>query len=275
MTAKLADLGAQWVTSGQDLSILFYDDITAILLGSGLLTRRKLAHVGEYIGRGQTVTPATMIQGIVLYLKTPMTQGSAALPPTVLHTYPPDPTCGDLKLYLNALTEFSGQPIEYERWVLAARATLDQTVYRTLLENPPPLGDVIMETRNKELFHMFVTKAFMHGSGMHLLQVTSVADDGHAAFNSIKEWYGSAATSRSIIDHYRKKLEGLKLNANTAASEYVNVFQICCQKLEAKNKGYTTDTKRERYLDQILDDDYDVVKQNLQGNLDLAFDDCV
>jgi hypothetical protein len=179
-----------------------------------------------------------------------------------------------IALYVNALTELSGLPIEYEQWVLAARATLGQTVYGTLLENPPLPGDVIMETRNKELLHMLMT-AFMHGSGMHLLQVTLVADDGHAAFKSIKEWYGSAALSRSIIDHYWKKLEGLKLDANTTTSEYVNVFQICCQKLEAKNKCYTTDTKRQRFLDQILDGDYDVVKQNLQGNSDLAFDDCV
>jgi hypothetical protein len=229
--------------------------------------------VGEYIGRGQTVTPATTIQGIVLYLRTPMTQGTAALPPTIPHTYPPDPTHRALKLYVNALTEFSGQPIESEQWVLAARATLGQTVYGKLLENPPPPGDVIMETRNKELFHMLVT-AFMHGSGMYLLQVTLVADDGHAAFNSIKEWYGSAATSQSIIDHYQKKLEVLKLDANTTASDYVNVFQICCQKLEAKNEGYTTD-KKKRFLNQIFDDDDDVVKQNLQGNSDLAFDDCV
>jgi hypothetical protein len=126
-----------------------------------------------------------------------------------------------------------------------------------------------MERRNKELFHMLLM-AFMHGSGM-----TSVADDGHAAFNSIKEWYGLAATSRSIINHYQKKLEGLNLGANTTASEYVNVFQICCQKLEAKNKGYMTDTKRRRFLDQILDNDYNVDKQNLQGNSDLAFEDCV
>jgi hypothetical protein len=122
---------------------------------------------------------------------------------------------------------------------------------------------------------MLVT-AFMHGSGMHLLQVTLVANDGHTAFNSIKEWYGLTATNQSIIDHYRKKLEGLKLGANTTASEYVNVFQICCQKLmEAKNEGYTTDTKRQRFLDQILDNDYNVVNQNLQGNSDLAFEDCV
>jgi hypothetical protein len=150
-----------------------------------------------------------------------------------------------LKLYVNSLTEYSGRPIEYEQWVLAARETLSQTVYGTLLENPPPPGGVIMGARSKELFHMLVT-AFMHGPGMHLLQVTSVADDGHAAFNSIKEWYGSAATCRSIIDHYWKQLEDLKVNANTTASEYVNVFQICCQKLEAKNKGATQRTQKDR-----------------------------
>jgi hypothetical protein len=95
-TTKLAELGVQGVTSGQDLSIITYDDVTAILPGSGLLTRRKLAHVGKYIGRGQTVTPATTIQDIVLYLKQPMTQGTAALPPIVPHIYPPDPTRGAL-----------------------------------------------------------------------------------------------------------------------------------------------------------------------------------
>jgi hypothetical protein len=52
----------------------------AILLQSGLLTRRKLSLMGDYIGRGQTVTPATMIQGIVLFLKMPNTQGPTVLP---------------------------------------------------------------------------------------------------------------------------------------------------------------------------------------------------
>jgi hypothetical protein len=135
------------------------------------------------------------------------------------------------------------------------------------------IGRCYIGDKEQRIVHMLMM-AFMRGLGMHLLQVPLVADDGHAAFNSIKEWYGSAATSCSIINHYWKKLEGLKLRASTTASKYVNVFQICCQKLEAKNEGYTTDTKRQRFLDQILDDGYNVVKQNLQGNSDLAFKDC-
>jgi hypothetical protein len=111
-SAKLVELGMQGVTSRQDLSIITYDDIMAILPRSGLLTRRKLWLVGEYIGRGQTVTPASLIQGIVLLLKTPITQATTVLPPIAPHTYPPDPTRGALELYVNALTEFSGQPIK-------------------------------------------------------------------------------------------------------------------------------------------------------------------
>jgi hypothetical protein len=157
---ELAELGAQGVTSGQNLPIITYDALMAIFPQSGLLTRRKLLLVGDFIGRGQTVTPTTTIQGIVLFLKTPNSQAPIVLPPTAPHTYPQDPTRRALKLYANALTEFSGQPIECKQRVLAARATLGQTVYGILLENPLPSGDVILETRNKELFHMLLT-AFM------------------------------------------------------------------------------------------------------------------
>jgi hypothetical protein len=226
----------------------------------------------------QTVTLATTMTEIVQYLNSPMTPGIPTPPTGLPPIYTPDPARGALKLHVNSLTEFSVQPIEYEQWELAARATLvGQFVYGSLLDDPSTPGDVVMEARNKEPFHMLVM-TLMKGSGMHLLQVNKVVDNGHMAYtSSIKEWYGSAASmSQSIIDHYRKKLEGLHLDNNISASEYVNVFQICCQKFEAKNKGYTSDTKRQRFLDQILlDDDYDVlVKQNLQGNSDLAFKYC-
>ena len=58
-------------------------------------------------------------------------------------------------------------------------------------------------------------------------------------------------------------------------SQYVNDFIICCQKLEAKAEGYTPATKRQRFLDQILDDEYDVAKQQLQGDTSKTFENCV
>ena len=85
--------------------------------------------------------------------------------------------------------------------------------------------------------------ALKDGPGMHLLQnITN--EDGHAAWNEISDWYGSDITSWTIIDHYRKKLESLRLVSSTEASDYVNTFKICFQKLEARQEGYTVATKR-------------------------------
>ena len=76
---------------------------------------------------------------------------------------------------------------------------------------------------------MFIT-ALMNGAGMHILNGV-INQDGHAAWMAINTWYGSAATSRTIIDHYRNKLETLRLDGSTDASQYVNDFIICSQKL--------------------------------------------
>jgi D-arabinose 5-phosphate isomerase GutQ len=45
---ELAELGAEAFVSGQDLSMVTYEDIVMVLSTSGLLTRRKLSLVGQY-----------------------------------------------------------------------------------------------------------------------------------------------------------------------------------------------------------------------------------
>ena len=98
---------------------------------------------------------------------------------------------------------------------------------------------------------------------------------GHQAIQEIETWYGSAATSQTIINRYRSRLEGIKLTEETTASSYVNKFLICSSKLEKKREGYTAATKRHKFLDQIKDDNYNVVKQQLQGDTSIDFDACV
>ena len=51
----------------------------------------------------------------------------------------------------------------------------------------------------------------------------------------------------------------------------MNKFLICSIKLENKREGYTTATKRHKFLDQIKDDEYDIVKQQLQGDMSIDF----
>ena len=114
-------------------------------------------------------------------------------------------------------------------------------MYAPLINNPPTAGDTIMEARDKELYFM-MTSVMMKGSGMHIITSMSV-ESGHQAIKDIEKWYGSAATSRSIIDHYRNRLENLRLTEEITASKYVNDFLICSKKLKKKKEGYTAATK--------------------------------
>ena len=66
-----------------------------------------------------------------------------------------------------------------------------------------------------------------------------------------------------IIKHYRDELDKIRLDKNTDANQYINRFIICSKKLEDKGKGHTVDTKCNKFLDQIVDDDYNIVVQNL------------
>ena len=119
-----------------------------------------------------------------------------------------------------------------------------------------------------------LTNSLIKGSGMHIINAMN-DESGHQAIEDIETWYGSPATSRTIIDQYHSRLEGLRLTEETTASSYVNKFLICSSKLEKKREGYTAATKRHKFLDQIKDDDYDVVKQQLQGDTSIDFDTCV
>ncbi len=84
--------------------MITYVDIITILPNSGLLTRRKLSLIGQYIGKGQNVTPAITMPGIVLFLNTPTVQATTGPPPIGSPIHPPGPTRGALKLYVNGLT---------------------------------------------------------------------------------------------------------------------------------------------------------------------------
>jgi hypothetical protein len=64
----------------------------------------------------------------------------------------------------------------------------------------------------------------------------SLVDDGHSTIQVLKNWYGSADTSHTIIKHYCTKLQDLQLDKNTSTS-FINEFIICCHKLEKRNQG--------------------------------------
>ena len=66
-----------------------------------------------------------------------------------------------------------------------------------------------------------LTNSLMKGSGMHSINAMNDAS-GHQAIQDIETWYGSAATSRTTINHYRSRLEVIRLTEETTAFSYVN-----------------------------------------------------
>jgi hypothetical protein len=49
-------LGAEGAVNAEELSIVTYGDLTLILPAATTIRKRKLALVGEYVARGQTIS---------------------------------------------------------------------------------------------------------------------------------------------------------------------------------------------------------------------------
>lgn len=75
---------------------------------------------------------------------------------------------GAPKLPVNALSDFSGDALDFEEWDLETKATIDQNVYTKLLENPPVANNIAMAARDVELFNMFIT-SFLKGSALYVM----------------------------------------------------------------------------------------------------------
>ena len=183
-----------------DLRYIKYANIQSLLVRSTTVTWRKIERVALFINGGETVRTITTMADITANLRTGSVPSLTSSTSTA-STHTVDPSRGAPKLHVNALKEFDGQPINYEDWERGFKATLGQTAYATLITTPPMTGDTIMETRDKDLFFM-LTNSLMKGSGMHIINAMN-DESGHQAIQDIKTWYGSATTSRTIINHYR------------------------------------------------------------------------
>ena len=203
----------------------------SLLIGSTTVTWRKIERVALFINGGETVITVTTMADITPNLRAGGVP-SLTVSTSTASTHTVDSSRGATKLHINALKEFDGQPINYEYWERGFKATLGQTDYATLITMPPTTVNIIIVTRDKEIFFM-LTNSLIKRSGMHIINAMNNASV-HQAIQDIKTWYVSAATSRTIIDHYRSRLEGLILTEETTASSYVNKFLICSSKLEKK-----------------------------------------
>ena len=203
---ELTDAGC---TTADDLAVLEHVDLQKILKKSTVVKVRSLAKVAWYFAAGQTISSETTMHDIIQYQHQARfgNQSSTSQAPVSTASTNVDAIRYAPKLQVNALSEFSGDALEFETWGMETKATIGQTAYSKLLENPPKAGDVSMAARDVELFNMLIA-SFLRGSCLHVINEIN-PPSGYKAWEAVQKWYGSDATSRTTIDHYRNKLHSL------------------------------------------------------------------
>ena len=222
--AAIAELDNLGVRTEDDLrwtQFVDYPDTIPIVF------RRKLESISQFLARGNTLEANTTMVGVQERVNLP------PLPPGGLVPNPPgmgDPDRGAPKVYTDPLPEFSGEAVDYEEWERKAGATIKQTAYKGLLDNPATVGNPVEEARSKELFNMI----FSCVAGGHALNATieKVHDDnnglecGYLAWKSLKDWYLDPTQVDSMIFYWERKLGDVVLDVDTSATEYINNFEM-------------------------------------------------
>ena len=281
----LTDAG---IASMDDLSALAFEDFKRICPGLTVVQQRRLEKVGLYHANGGTFkdgeTTYKQVTLFLAYIKRGMTTKKA-----LAHAKNEDANVDDdsdaegkkksddgkddsaLRMYINTLEKFDGEPISWIEWEKTTKTTLGQTIFAPLLGTPPK-DNPKEKKRNQKLYNVLLA-AVQHGSAEHVVQ--GKKDDGHAAWAAMQEWYGSAENSRIALEDTRNKLLGLCLDEDITATTYINRFIKYSKKLEDHNEGYSKETKMDMFLRGITDDDYDVCRQNLRSGTGTTFDQCV
>ena len=105
----------------EDLGFLKFVDIQALLIGSTTVMWRKVERVASYIYSGESVRTATTMADITASL---VVAHRPIVGTSTTRSHTADPSKGAPKLHVNALSEFDGQPINYEDWEKGYKATL-------------------------------------------------------------------------------------------------------------------------------------------------------
>ena len=266
-----ATLNDNGILNDIDLGTLSQSDFDQLLPNATIVIRRHLLSIGQYATAGENIDATTTMQDILARLNTNTIPRSVAGPSTA---YLADPSRGAPNMYVDGPTEFAGAPIKWEDWSIGTGATLWQTVYSSLLSTAPEENSILAKTRDRELYFMF-KKALYQGAAFHIVERTAATESSYRVWQDLHEGFGSAEVSRTVIDYYQNKLNALKLTQTSEANDYTNDYILCSSKLEAKNEGYTAETKLTKFLDGIEDDNYDVAVQNLRSGSSKTFHDAV
>ena len=246
------ELQNQGITSEDDLRYAEFVDLPGAI---AVIKRRKLDMIGTFIAAGGTLSATTTAAEIQQGMRAPVAGNAVPVPPRA-----PDPYRGAPKVYTDMLTDFSGEAVDYEDWERKAGATIKQTAYKDLLDNPATSGDIVAEARSKELYNMILS-CVANGHALNTIEKVRDSNNniecGYKAWKSLQDWYLDPTQVDSMISHWENKLESTVLDTDTSATEYINSFEMYVRKLVKLGESWTDDKKVREFKKSISDPDYD------------------
>ena len=189
-----------------------------------------------------------------------------------VHVYQTQPTMGSListssnselrkshvKLQAQQVAAFSGNAIKWRSWKKKTRAAIGTAGMLDILDSADYANK--NKSDNETVFHLLQV-ATADGNAAHLVDEFESDKDGHAAYSQLVTWYEGDELTTETAEDVRSRLEKIKLDTKTTASEYINDFQLYTKQLEELGESYTPSKTVHIFLSQISDPDYETTRE--------------
>jgi hypothetical protein len=126
-----------------------------------------------------------------------------------------------LKLEAQRVKEFTGHFDGWQKWKSRTECAFDGSGYEKVLSNRPYAE---INTQMNRVVYAQLYVATVEGTAHHLVKQHETLKDGHAAWNSLCEWYDGDIIKNETAETLRSRIEALKLHSGGSASDFVNKY---------------------------------------------------
>ena len=159
-----------------------------------------------------------------------------------------------LKLSAQKITDFRGGNDEWTKWKSRTECAFSGSGYEKILEDRDYASE--HPEQNKIVWAQLMV-ATTDGTAQHLIKAQEETKNGHAAWQSLLDWYDGEIIKNETAETLREKIETLRLRGGSSASKYINNFLLWTQELDKLDgESYSPSHKIQIFLKHVDDEDF-------------------